>query len=97
MTLENLISIPELCSHYQMEMSFFTNLKEVGLVEIKTVETISYIDSACIYEIEKMIHIHQDLDVNIEGIDVVLNLLEKIEALNNEVTSLKNRLRLYES
>ena len=97
MNTENLISIPELCSHFEIELSFFTNLSEMGLVEIKTIETISYIDSACIYEIEKMIHIHQDLDVNIEGIDVVFNLLQKMDTLQNEVISLKNRLRLYES
>lgn len=97
MNPENLISIPELCSHFEIELSFFTNLSEMGLVEIKTIETISYIDSACIYEIEKMIHIHQDLDVNIEGIDVVFNLLQKMDTLQNEVISLKNRLRLYES
>ena len=97
MNTENLISIPELCSHYELELSFFTNLSEMGLVEIKTVETKSYINSSCIYEIEKMIHIHQDLDVNIEGIDVVLNLLQKMDTLQNEITLLKNRLRLYES
>lgn len=97
MNPENLISIPELCSHYEIELSFFTNLSEMGLVEIKTVETISYIDSDCIYEIEKMIRIHQDLDVNMEGIDVVFNLLQKLDTLQNEVTSLKNRLRLYEN
>jgi hypothetical protein len=96
MTPENLISISELCSHYELELSFFTKVNEMGLVEIKTVETISYIDSYNIYEIEKMIHIHQDLDVNIEGIDVVFNLLQKMDSLQNEVISLKNRLRLYE-
>ena len=40
---------------------------------------------------------HQELDVNIEGIDVVFNLLQKIDDLQNELISVKNRLRLYES
>ena len=44
-----------------------------------------------------MIHIHQDLNVNIEGIDVVVNLLQKMENLQNELISVKNTLRLYES
>ena len=97
MNLENLIPIPELCSHYEVEMSFFLNLNEMGLLEIKTVETTSYIDSDSIFEIEKMIHIHQDLNVNIEGIDIVVNLLQKMENLQNELISVKNTLRLYES
>lgn len=96
MNLNNLISIPDLCFHYQIEISFFTTLSEMGLVEIKTIETISYIETEAIHDIEKMIRIHRDLDVNIEGIDVVLNLLQKMETLQNEVIVLNNRLRLYE-
>ena len=96
MNLENLIPIPELCSHYELEMSFFVNLSEIGLLQITTVETTSYIDMDSIQKIEKIIHLHQDLEVNIEGIDVVFNLLQKMDSLQNEVTALKNRLRLHE-
>ena len=96
MNLENLIPIPQLCSHYELEMSFFVNLSEIGLLQITTVETMSYIDLDSIQKIEKMIHLHQDLEVNIEGIDVVFNLLQKMDSLQNEVTALKNRLRLHE-
>jgi chaperone modulatory protein CbpM len=97
MNMENLIPIPVLCAHYEVEMSFFTNLNEMGLLEIKTIESKQYIDSVAIYEIEKMIRMHQELDVNIAGIDVVFNLLQKIDGLQNELTAIKNRLRLYES
>ena len=96
MNLDNLISIPDLCSHYQIEIAFFTTLDEMGLVEIKTIETISYVETKAIFKIDKMIRIHKDLDVNIEGIDVVFNLLHKMETLQNQVLILNNRLRLYE-
>ena len=49
------------------------------------------------YEIEKMIRMHQELDVNIEGIDVVFNLLQKIDSLQKELANVRNRLRLYEN
>ncbi|MFV7234323.1 chaperone modulator CbpM [Flavobacterium sp. ZB4R12] len=96
MNIENLIPIPALCTHYKVEISFFNNLSEMGLIEIKTIKEMQYIDTD-IYEIEKMIRIHQELAVNIEGIDVVFNLLQKIDDLQNELISVKNRLRLYES
>lgn len=96
MNLENLIPIPQLCSHYELEMSFFVNLSEMGLLQITTFETTAYIDLDSIQKIEKIIHLHQDLEVNIEGIDVVFNLLQKMDSLQNEVTALKNRLRLHE-
>lgn len=95
MNIENLIPVPALCIHYEVEMSFFNNLSEMGLIEIKTIKDTQYIDTD-IYEIEKIIRMHQELAVNIEGIDVVLNLLQKIDDLQNELNSVKNRLRLYE-
>jgi hypothetical protein len=69
----------------------------MGLLEIKTIEETQYIHPDAIFEIEKIIRMHQELEVNIEGIDVVFNLLQKIEYLQNELITVKNRLRLYES
>ena len=97
MNMKNLIPIHELCTHYEVEISFFSNLSEMGLIEIKTIESSQYIDSDSVYEIEKIVRMHQELDVNIEGIDVVFNLLQKIDTLQKELTALKNRLNLYES
>ena len=97
MNIESLIPIPTLCIHYKVELSFFDHLSEMGLLEIKKIEETQYIHQDAIYKIEKMIRIHQELDINTEGIDVVFNLLQKIDALQNELISTKNRLRLYES
>ncbi|MFV5695842.1 chaperone modulator CbpM [Flavobacterium sp. LB3P122] len=97
MNIENLIPLPKLSIHYKVEIAFFDNLSEMGLLEIKTIEETQYIHADSIFEIEKIIRMHQELDVNIEGIDVVFNLLQKIEDLQNELITIKNRLRLYES
>lgn len=97
MNTENLIPLPILSTHYKVEIAFFNNLSEMGLLEIKTIEETQYVDPKSIFEIEKIIRMHQELEVNIEGIDVVFNLLQKIEDLQNELITIKNRLRLYES
>lgn len=97
MSLENFIPVNTLCTHYKVELSFFDNLNAIGLIEIETVEEMQYVHQDSIYDIEKMIRMHQDLDVNIEGIDVVLNLLQKIDALKKEIHAVRNRLRLYEN
>lgn len=96
MSTENFIPINILCTHYKVEMSFFSRLNENGLLEITTIDDTRYVHFEKISEIEKIIRMHNDLDVNVEGIDVVFNLLEKIDKLQNELTSLRNRLRLYE-
>jgi chaperone modulatory protein CbpM len=43
-----------------------------------------------------MIRIRQEMDLNIEGIDVVFNLLQKVETMQNELTQWQNKLRFYE-
>ncbi|MEN9907366.1 MAG: hypothetical protein RLZZ540_507 [Bacteroidota bacterium] len=97
MSTENFIPIDTLCQHYKLEISFFNNLNENGLVDIELVDNIQYIHKDSIYEIEKIVRMHKELDVNIEGIDIVLNLLQKIDALQTELHSVRNRLLLYEN
>lgn len=93
---EQLIPIQTLCKHYKVETSFFTGLNDHGLIEITTIEQSSCIHEEHIPDVEKMIRLHQDLNINIEGIDTVLNLLERIEHLKSELHSIKRRLGVYE-
>lgn len=97
MNTENFIPINTLCQHYKVEINFFNTLDENGLIEIQFVDNIQYVHKESIYEIEKIVRMHKDLEVNIEGIDVVLNLLQKIEALQAELLRVRNRLLLYEN
>lgn len=97
MNPENFIPIAKLCTHYHVEMSFFDNLSEVGLIEIESIEESHYIRAERIGEVEKLIRMRQDLHLNPEGIDVVVNLLQKMERLQHELISARNRLRLYEN
>jgi len=92
MSTKKFILLNNLCTHYNVEMSFFNSLNEFGLIEIISVEEYQYIQEDKIIDIEKMIRIHQELNVNIEGIDVVFNLLNKIEELQNELLVTKNKL-----
>ena len=96
MNLEGLIPIVEISTHYNVQVSFINNLVSIGLIQINTVEEVHYIQEDQLRVIEKMIRMHHDLEVNIEGIDIVFNLLEKIEALENELKNSKNRLKMYE-
>jgi hypothetical protein len=78
-------------------VSFFNDLNEMGLIEIQEIEEIPYIHNDAIYEIEKIIRVHHELEVNLEGVDVVLNLLKKIDSLQKELVAVRNRLLLYEN
>lgn len=97
MATQNLILIETLCPHYEIEISFFDDLFSHGLITIETIEERRFIHQDEISDLEKIIRLYHDLNVNIEGIDIVLNLLEKEKELRDELNALKNRLRLYEN
>ncbi len=97
MNTENLIPLTQLCLHYQVELSFFSSLNEIGLIEIEILEQSEYLHQDKINDVEKMIRLYHELNVNPEGIDVVFNLLQKVEALQHELISVTNRLRMYET
>lgn len=97
MIQEDLISTQIICSHYNIEISFVDALRNMGLIKIEIIEQKQFIHQEQIGNLERIIRLHNELNVNLEGIDVVLNLLEKEKELRNELITLKNRLRLYEN
>ena len=97
MAAPDLILIKTLCLHYKIDISFFNALDNEGLIEIKTIEQKQFIHQNSISDLEKMIRLHHELHINIEGIDVVFNLLQKVDRLQDELNAVTNRLRLYEN
>ena len=94
---QNFIPTQTLCSNYNIEISFVDALNKMGLIQIEIIEQNQFIHQDQISDLEKIIRLHNELDVNLEGIDVVFNLLEKERELRIELNDLKNRLRLHEN
>ena len=97
MMKQHLIQTETLCSHYNIEISFLDALNNMGLIRIEIVKQDRFIHHDQLGDLEKIIRLHNELNVNLEGIDVVFNLLKKERELRNELNALKNRLRLYEN
>ena len=97
MTDRNLILIEQICRHYEIEPDFIVSLNSYGLIEIIELEQNKYLKLQEMSMIEKMIRMHYDLQINIEGIDAISHLLTKIENLQFELQSVQNRLRIYDS
>ena len=97
METDNLISVQQFCIHHNVEFAFINSLNEYGLIEVTTVEETQYIYKGLLKDLEKMIRMHYELDINIEGIDAISHLLNMVDDLHTELTSLKNKLRLYEN
>ncbi len=95
MNSKNLIQIKQFCVYHEIENTFITELNNYGLVEIIIEEEDQYLHSEQLPAIEKMIRLHYDLNINMEGIDAIYHLLNKIETLQQDLNTTQNKLRLF--
>lgn len=96
MQKEDLIKAEEFCRIHHVEISFIHSLEEHGLLETTVIEQTEYVSAEHLQNLEKLIRIHFDLGINIEGIDAINHLLEKVQDMQHEITILRNRLNFYE-
>jgi hypothetical protein len=94
---ENLISLHQFCEFHEIENTLVIALNEHDLIEIYIVDGESYIHSDSIQILEKIIRLHHDLSINFEGIDVIVQLIEKINSLQEELIELKKKLETAEN
>lgn len=96
METKDLILIEHFCLHNEIEFSFIDSLQSFGLIEIIIQDDHKYFATEHLNDIEKMIRLHFDLDINMEGIDAVSQLLKKIHRLQEDLKITQNKLRIYE-
>jgi hypothetical protein len=94
---DHLIPANQFCTQHNIEVSFISLLHENGLVEITTVDETKFIPEEHLPGLERLIRLHYELDINLEGIEAITHLLQRIEQLQTELRGIKGRLQLYES
>lgn len=97
MEAQKLIAADTFCSHYQVTYAFVQSLNELGLIETVIMEETEFIQIPHLQKIEQIIRLHEDLDINLEGIQAIDSLLTRIERMQEEMMAVKNRLRIYEA
>lgn len=96
METTDLIPIQLVCKHYKIPIAFINTLQEFQLIELTNEKDTFFIHKKQLIKVEKIARLHYDLDINIEGIDAIYNLLDRVNTLKKEITMLHNKLRLYE-
>lgn len=84
-----LIIIQEYCNNSQVEPSFIDLLENEGLIEIEIIEGEQYIKESQLPDLERFANLYYNLSINIEGIDVIQNLLQKVRDLEHELYLLR--------
>jgi len=97
METRDLILIEHFCTNHEIDFSFINSLQEFGLIEVIIHDDNKYFAQEQLKEVEKMMRLHYDLDINMEGIYVISHLLKRIDSLQQELKVTQNKLRLYEN
>jgi len=95
MEKEHLINAEVVCTVHRVDISFIYALKESGLIEVWVIEDVLFIDNREIGQLEKLIRLHYDLEINLEGMEAIGHLLQKVQDLSEEVRVLRNKLSCY--
>ncbi len=93
----DIIIVSEYCRKINLDPSFLYELEESGLISISIEDGEKYFESSQLPVLEKYIRMHYDLSINVEGIDVIQNMQNRMTELEERIIHLRNRLRIYES
>ena len=97
MLTEEMISANEFCIYHNIELSFITSLKDSGLIDISTVGEKIFVSVSELSKVEKLVRLYYEMDINIEGIETITYLLQRLNEMQEQVVQLNNRLRMYEN
>jgi hypothetical protein len=86
------ISREDLVKIYNIEISFFDELEESGLLETCTENSAKYLLYDELPAFERFVNWHYDLDVNLPGMEIISDLLKKIDILENKNKKLLEKL-----
>jgi len=86
------ISREELVKIYNIEITFFDELVSSGLLNIQMENEIRYLMYDDLPSFERFTNWHYDLEINLPGLEVIHEMLQKMEHLKQKNKELMNRL-----
>ncbi|GAA5085503.1 hypothetical protein GCM10023210_06400 [Chryseobacterium ginsengisoli] len=86
------ISREELVKIYNIEITFFDELVDSGLLNIQTENEIRYLMYEDLPIFERFTNWHYDLEINLPGLEVIHEMLQKMENLKQRNRELMNKL-----
>ena len=91
----DMIVLDEFCASHEVEVSFIRSLEDQGLIETIVVNETVCVPVNELSKLEQIIRL-RELNINPEGIDAIIHLLMRIETLQNELITLRNKISFYE-
>jgi hypothetical protein len=89
-------AVSTFCMLHNIDRSFIHSLANEGMITVTYANNDEFIEEEQLYELELFARWYQELGINLEGIDVIRHLVERVKGLQGEIAVLKSRLRSYE-
>ena len=93
----NRLQYSECLRIYEVEESFIESLHEVGLIRVIDQDEERFIEFDDLSDLEQFIRWHYEMDINVEGIDALRHVLQRVRALQSEISQLRHELQFYKS
>ncbi|MGI9527165.1 MAG: chaperone modulator CbpM [Weeksellaceae bacterium] len=87
------IKITEYCTNENIESSFILELNKEGIVHIETRENNQYLAEEDLPALEMFKRWHYDLGINLEGIDAMRHMVERMRAMQKELNQLRKQTK----
>ena len=97
MATQKLIPVKEFCVHHHIKPALIQEFYNHEMIELVWVKRTGYIPQKSLQPLERMLRLHNELQINIEGIQTILHLLSNIEKKETELQKLRNLLEFYTS
>jgi chaperone modulatory protein CbpM len=86
------ISILDVCAYCHVEATLLRDFAGFGLFEINVREQAEFIAADEIRKIKKIIDLYRGLGVNKEGIEIILDMRDRIQDMERELAMLRHRV-----
>jgi MerR family transcriptional regulator/heat shock protein HspR len=94
--MEKYITIKKLAEFHNINETLLQEFAQDGIIEIHLVKQEPCVLSDQLEKYERIIRLYRDLGVNKAGIEIIMEMREKLEYLQNEVQNLRRELKKYD-
>lgn len=89
MEAENMVPATEFCTYHNIELSFIYSLQDFGLISTVNINQKIFVPLDELKQLEKMVRLHYEMDINLEGIQTIIYLLEKVKQMQQQILGIK--------
>lgn len=87
--MKKFITIKELAAFHNIEEGYIMEFVHIGIIPAHKKKSVMHIHLEDIDELERAIRLHRDLEVNLQGVEIICRLRNRIANLEEEMSLLR--------